>query len=154
VIGEAHVSATRRFTIAELDKGPGVTIPKGLCLNAENFAAVIRDEVGNVRWDDPLPFTVGLGKVEAWEFANTTDDTHPIHLHLVQFQILSRRNTPASIRHGSAEGPGVWKDVVQVHPGETVRVAALFEGFAGKFPMHCHILDHEDCEMMRFFTVA
>ena len=59
-------------------------------------------------------------------------------------------------RHPSRQRrrPGNRKDIVQVHPGETVRVIGRFEGFSGRYPVHCHILDHEDCEMIRFFNVA
>jgi len=35
-----------------------------------------------------------------------------------------------------------------------VRVIGRFEGFSGRYAVHCHILDHEDCEIMRFFNVA
>jgi spore coat protein A len=83
---------------------------------------------------------------------NETVDTHPIHLHLVQFQVEERSGS--SLPPSNAEGPGIWKDTVQVHPRETVRLLARFESFRGRFPFHCHILEHEDHEMMRFFETV
>jgi spore coat protein A len=146
-------SATRYFTLEELDRSDPAA-PRELCYNDGNKAPVIKDEAGKVLWADPLPFRAGLNKVEIWQFTNNTPDTHPIHIHLAQFQVLERRNTPAGITPGSAEGSGIWKDTVQVHPGETVRLIGRFESYTGRYPFHCHILDHEDCEMMRWFTVA
>lgn len=86
-------------------------------------------------------------------------------MHLVQFQALSRDlynkdgfypatgATTAPIRfqgHGTldANEPG-WKDTVRVNPGEMVAIAATFDGFTGRYMYHCHILEHEDHDMMR-----
>ncbi len=100
-----------------------------------------------------------LDSIEVWEFYNTTPDAHPIHLHLVQFQVIGRA---AYDFETDSVGPALpldpaeagWKDTTKVHPGEKVTIIARFEGFTGKYPFHCHILEHEDHEMMRQFEVV
>ncbi len=105
--------------------------------------------IGGLGWDD-ITGDIPLGSVEVWRFINPTGETHPMHLHLVQMQILDRQASdgaptpPAPIEAG-------WKDTVAVAPFEVVRVIARFEDYAGLFPYHCHILEHEDHAMMRQF---
>jgi FtsP/CotA-like multicopper oxidase with cupredoxin domain len=87
------------------------------------------------------------GDIEIWEFENTSGGWfHPVHVHLVDFKILSR-NGKAPFAH--ERGP---KDVVYVGENETVRVIAKFEG-RGKYMIHCHNLIHEDHDMMGQFEV-
>ncbi|MBU0480064.1 MAG: multicopper oxidase domain-containing protein [Proteobacteria bacterium] len=96
-----------------------------------------------------------LNTVEDWEIYNFTEDAHPIHLHLVRFQVLGRREIGG--------GPGAngdlqpwetgFKDTVIAYPGEITTVRALFD-IAGLYVWHCHILEHEDNEMMRPFVVS
>ena len=106
-----------------------------------------------------------LGTVEIWAFINLTEDMHPIHLHLVKFQILDRRSFDEGeyvmhekIRYTDepvkpAPGEMGWKDTVQAHPKTVTRIIIPFEGYAGRYVWHCHILEHEDNEMMRPFDV-
>ncbi|TDD14259.1 multicopper oxidase family protein [Nonomuraea diastatica] len=84
-----------------------------------------------------------LGDVEIWRFV--ADLHHPIHLHLVNFQVLSRG--------GHAPGPhGIGlKDTVDLNPGEAVEVIARFDGYRGRYMFHCHNLEHEDMGMMGNF---
>jgi spore coat protein A len=89
-----------------------------------------------------------LGATEVWQFRNTTQAPHPVHLHLVHFQVLDRDGAPAA-----AEERG-WKDTVEVRAGETVRLAARFSGYTGRFVYHCHNLEHEDHDMMGQFRVV
>ncbi|UTF54845.1 multicopper oxidase family protein [Natronosalvus rutilus] len=107
------------------------------------------------RWSDPIEYKPQLGSTEIWELENTDDHTHPIHLHLVEFDVIDRE------RHHSHDDPqppepnergGV--DVVKVNPGETVRIAVKFDTYTGKFPFHCHVLEHEEHDMMRMFEVV
>jgi len=107
-----------------------------------------------------------LGTTEIWRFVNTTGDTHPMHLHLVQFQVLDRQ--PFDVEHFEATGeimftgPAVlaqnnemgWKDTVRTNPGEVTRIIARFEDYTGQYVYHCHILEHEDNSMMRPFEVV
>ena len=114
----------------------------------------------------PVTENPALDSTEIWEFVNTTDDAHPIHLHLVRFQILDRRSFDVSAYWSNGalkyKGPAVppepaeagWKDTVRADPGMVTRIIVRFEGFAGRYVWHCHILEHEDNEMMRPFDVV
>jgi FtsP/CotA-like multicopper oxidase with cupredoxin domain len=91
----------------------------------------------------------GLDDVEIWEFENSSGGWfHPVHIHLVDFQILSR-NGRAPFAH--ERGP---KDVVYVGEGETVRLLMKFGPHRGKYMIHCHNLPHEDHDMMSQFSVG
>jgi spore coat protein A len=102
-----------------------------------------------------------LGSTEIWEFLNFTEDVHPIHLHLVRFQVLDRRKFVMSggqRRYTSAPfspepGEGGWKDTVRAYAGMSTRIIARFEGYAGRYVWHCHLLEHEDNEMMRPYEI-
>jgi hypothetical protein len=116
--------------------------------------------INGLGWDDITEYPV-LGSTEVWRFINESGVIHPMHMHLVMFQILD--TTPFTVVNDTvtATGPPVppdsaqagWKDTVPVYPGEMVRVIARFEDYTGKYPYHCHILEHEDHEMMRQFEV-
>jgi spore coat protein A len=109
---------------------------------------------GDELWDDLSEFPQ-LGTTEIWEFENPSSMMHPMHIHLVAFQVLSRSvlgtETPLALQPHEINS---WKDVVRVGPDERVRVIARFEDYPGRFPYHCHILDHEDHEMMRQFQTV
>ena len=112
---------------------------------------------GNVigkHWDDISEFPI-LGTTEIWEFENPSNSMHPMHVHLVMFQVLDK----TSLDNGQPIPLTVWedktwKDTVRVPPRSRVRVIMTFEDYLGKFPYHCHILDHEDHEMMRQFQAT
>ena len=89
--------------------------------------------------------------MEVWELENNTMHTHSIHLHLVQFRVVERGPDGTEDPLPNERGG---KDTVRVNPGETVRIAVRFEDNTGQFPCHCHILEHEDHEMMRPFKVV
>ena len=101
-----------------------------------------------------------LGTVEIWRFINDSGVTHPMHLHLVMFQVLDRDGFTKGpggeiIPNGNPQGPlpqeAGWKDTALVGPNQILRVIARFDGYKGKYPYHCHILEHEEHEMMRQF---
>lgn len=112
--------------------------------------------------------TVENGSVEVWNWVNKTEMIHPMHIHLVQFQVLGRWQLDEDPK-GNPIGVGPnqiddnergWKDTVRVGPLELVSVAARFTGVAGlnpgetePFPFHCHVLEHEDHEMMRQYLL-
>jgi spore coat protein A len=102
-------------------------------------------------WGDPITETPALNTIEMWEIHNFTEDAHPIHIHQVQFQIVDRQPFD-----GTARPPESWeggtKDTVIAFPGEIARVKATFD-LPGLFVWHCHILEHEDNEMMRPYQV-
>jgi FtsP/CotA-like multicopper oxidase with cupredoxin domain len=99
---------------------------------------------------DRIDKTVFLGDTEVWSITNRSEVPHPVHIHDVQFRVISRNGGPA---HDYEAG---WKDTVIVHPEETVRVRHTFEDFADPdvpYMYHCHILEHEDRGMMGQFLV-
>ena len=114
--------------------------------------------INGLRWDDITEYPF-LDTTEVWRFINRSEITHPMHMHLVMFQILDRQPFEMVGTVPTPSGPPVlpqpnemgWKDTVQTHPGEITRVIARFEDYKGKFAYHCHILEHEDQEMMRQF---
>ncbi|HEV2754581.1 MAG TPA: multicopper oxidase family protein [Actinomycetota bacterium] len=89
-----------------------------------------------------IDFEPRLGDTETWTFVNESSATHPMHVHLVRFQVLDRNGLPP------AAGEMGWKDTVRVGGAERVRVAMTFEGFKGRYMFHCHNLAHEDHSMM------
>ncbi|MEZ6073897.1 MAG: multicopper oxidase domain-containing protein [Pirellulales bacterium] len=105
------------------------------------------------KWTDPTTELPVQGTTEIWEITNSTIDSHPIHLHLVQFQVLDRVSRDVGEIPLEDYELG-WKDTVMVNRRETVRVIAKFEDFEGLYVWHCHILEHEDHEMMRRYEVV
>ncbi len=116
--------------------------------------------INGLRYDQIVE-TPRLGSTEVWTFINRSPVMHPMHMHLVKFQILDRQPFQIVNDRVSPAGPRVpppaweagWKDTVQANPSEITRVIARFEGFSGYYPYHCHILEHEDNEMMRQMRV-
>lgn len=114
--------------------------------------------INGLHWDDITERPL-LGSTEVWRFVNRSGITHPMHMHLVFFQVLDRqpieliddKPVPTGTRQPPLPEETGWKDTVQVGPFEVVRVIAKFDDFVGKFPYHCHILEHEDQDMMRQF---
>ncbi len=116
-------------------------------------------------WHDPVSETPLLDSVEVWNFINTTQDLHPIHLHLVRFQLLERRafdvddflNYNKFHYVGDPAPPEVgetgWKDTIQAHPETVTRIIIPFKGYPGRYVWHCHLLEHAANEMMRPFDV-
>jgi spore coat protein A len=121
--------------------------------------------LNNTPWHAPITEKPMLGTTEIWELVNLTEDSHPIHLHLVRLQILDRRRfdqfeyqAKGTLRFtGPALPPEAheagWKDTVRADPGMVTRIIVPFEGYAGRYVWHCHILEHEDNEMMRPYEV-
>ncbi len=110
------------------------------------------DGTGNpLLWSDAITENPVVNTTEVWEIYNFTADAHPIHIHLVQFQVVDRQ-----IMGGAVRGPEAWetgfKDTVIAYPGEITRVKMRFD-IAGLYVWHCHIVEHEDNEMMRPYRV-
>lgn len=103
-------------------------------------------------WMDEVTENPGVGDTEIWEIYNFTEDAHPIHVHLVQFEVVDRQVIGGSIRPRESWETG-FKDTVIAYPGEITRIKARFD-LAGLFVWHCHILEHEDNEMMRPYRVG
>jgi spore coat protein A len=121
--------------------------------------------LNNTPWHMPVTENPVLDSTEIWTFLNTTDDTHPIHLHLVRFQILDRRRFEPFLYHARGEvrytGPVMppapeeagWKDTVRAEAKTVTRIIVQFSGYVGRYVWHCHVLEHEDNEMMRPYDV-
>jgi len=116
-------------------------------------------------WNAPATEKPVLDTVEIWKLLNNTGDAHPIHIHLISFQILGRRPfDPIKFDRGSLVYTGPieppppveagWKDTVRADPGYETSIIAKFEGYTGRYVWHCHILEHEDNEMMRPYEVV
>ncbi|WP_079170332.1 O-aminophenol oxidase PhsA [Mangrovactinospora gilvigrisea] len=123
------------------------------------------------RFEDSLNFMLAHGDFEVWNFLNISGITHPMHIHLTDFQILGRDGYDASGFDPKAAGtrtPIAWtpaasgtiapnehghKDVFQSRSGQMLAVMGQFTGGYGRFMYHCHLLMHEDMGMMRPFTV-
>jgi FtsP/CotA-like multicopper oxidase with cupredoxin domain len=113
----------------------------------------VADDAGvPLRWDDPITENPAVGATEVWEMYNFTADAHPIHIHEIQFQVLERQPFGGAVR-----GPEIWetgrKDTVIAYPGEITRVQGTFDR-PGLFVWHCHIVEHEDHEMMRPYRIG
>jgi FtsP/CotA-like multicopper oxidase with cupredoxin domain len=115
--------------------------------------------INGLMWDDITEYPE-LGSTEIWTWYNQSGIAHPMHMHLVAFQIINRQAIDDVT--GLPTGPKIppdpsergWKDTANSPPGYVTRVIARFDGFTGLFPYHCHILEHEDHEMMRQFLVV
>jgi spore coat protein A, manganese oxidase len=105
-------------------------------------------------WDDPITENPAVGATEVWELHNFTEDAHPIHIHEILFEVVNREE----IETGSVRDPEPWeagarKDTVIAYPDEITRVKATYDR-AGLFVWHCHIVEHEDHEMMRPYRIG
>ena len=173
--------STRRFVLTEV---MGMGGPLEILLNGQ-------------KWHAPVSEMPVLGTTENWIIVNPTMDTHPIHLHLTQFQVISRQradvdsyyedwvalNGEPPFHHETPQELDVtpylkgkpktaepqergWKDTVQMHPGEVTIIRVKFAPIDGSpaypfdategpgYVWHCHIIDHEDNEMMRPYIVV
>ncbi len=169
------VSTTRRLLLNEFDTSAGPTISL----------------LNNTNWGNPITENPVMGSTEVWELLNITEDAHPIHIHLVQFQILNRQEFNAekysadylAANPNLAAGAGAgnlldptpyfedlpflvppeeagWKDTIKAYPDLITRLIVRFAPRTGTefsfdataapyYVWHCHILEHEDNEMMR-----
>ena len=157
----AHAVRERTLTLTEMDRPSDGYTMIGL--------------LGQKHWDDPITEDPKAGSMEIWSFANTTGDVHPMHIHLVQFQVLNRQTfdvknymqtgklvfTGIPMPPESNERPA-WKDTVKTYSGYVTRVIARFDLPAGtqakpgeefRYVWHCHVLEHEDNEMMRPYKI-
>ncbi|HAM71254.1 MAG TPA: bilirubin oxidase [Verrucomicrobiales bacterium] len=117
-------------------------------------------------WSDPITENPALGSTEVWEFYNATADAHPMHVHEAVFEVVNREQLvlgrdgapvePFQFT-GNVRPPQPWeagfKDTVIAYPGEVTRIRARFTT-PGQFVWHCHIVEHEDNEMMRPYRIG
>ena len=117
-------------------------------------------------WMERITENPELGATEVWEFYNTTGDAHPMHVHEVVFEVVNREGLvldeegevvqPIELS-GQITPPEPWetgfKDTVIAYPGQVTRIRAKFDT-PGQFVWHCHIVEHEDNEMMRPYRIG
>ncbi|HEX6712088.1 MAG TPA: multicopper oxidase domain-containing protein [Thermoleophilaceae bacterium] len=167
--GEPNMLTMRELEIASDDHtGPLVTVTEG--------EQTTRYRTVASHFEDATTFFPMLDDYEVWRLINLTEDTHPIHLHLDPFQILTRRairreipedgiddfDLAASVTlgrepddqldHTIDDNERGLKDTIRVNPNEIVEIAVRFTTYAGRYMYHCHILEHEDRDMMRPFV--
>ncbi|XVX21150.1 multicopper oxidase family protein [Actinomycetota bacterium] len=113
-------------------------------------------------WMDPVTENPAVGDTEVWEVYNLTVDAHPVHVHEVAFEVLGRQDmtydeATGAVTLGASSPPAPGergrKDTVIAEPGQVTRLKATFK-VPGQFVWHCHILEHEDNEMMRPYRVG
>jgi len=117
-------------------------------------------------WADPVSENPDVGDTETWEFYNFTADAHPMHVHEIAFEVVNRQGlvsneegetVPPARLVGSPRPPEAWesgfKDTVIAYPGEVTRLRAKFDN-PGQYVWHCHIVEHEDNEMMRPYRIG
>ncbi|MCC6458701.1 MAG: multicopper oxidase domain-containing protein [Caldilineaceae bacterium] len=116
-------------------------------------------------WMEPITENPTLGSTELWEFYNATADSHPMHVHEAAFEVVNRQeifvdesNQTVQVVPGTMPvPPEAWetgfKDTVIAYPGQVTRIRLQFDT-EGRFVWHCHIVEHEDNEMMRPYQVG
>jgi bilirubin oxidase len=154
----ANPDGTFAIPIREAPCGDPDAVPFGPTVGL--LGTVNADGSGNpLAWMDPLTENPSVG-TEVWEIRNFTADAHPIHIHQTQFRVLDR--APFDPEHpdvppGPSRPPEAWetgaKDTVVAYPGEITRLVASFD-LVGQYVWHCHILDHEDHDMMRPMAIG
>ena len=116
-------------------------------------------------WMDEVTENPAVGATEVWEMYNTTSDAHPMHIHEVVFEVINRQKiivehetreikvAPGSVARPRKPWETGFKDTVIAYPGQVTRVRVQFNS-PGQFVWHCHIVEHEDNEMMRPYRVG
>ena len=150
------------------------------------LGAYVDSEWKALPWHEPTTETPEIDTTEIWEVYNFTGDAHPVHLHLVNFEVLGRNSITfdsdegdpgqpvmqhngtygvapavknvvegAAVNLGPVEGyvENAPKDMVTALPEQVTRIKATFDK-TGRYVWHCHILSHEDHEMMRVLQVV
>jgi spore coat protein A len=110
-------------------------------------------------WSDPIVTNPAFNATETWEIWNWTADAHPIHLHEIKLKIVNREafdpgtgDLSGTLLAPEATEAG-WKDTVISYPGQVIRLNATFD-IQGLYVWHCHIVEHEDNEMMVPYCVG
>ncbi|HSE41113.1 MAG TPA: multicopper oxidase [Acidobacteriota bacterium] len=157
-------SRTRRLALIELSE------------TFDDFDGPVEARLGQVdgdgfavsqKWADPISENPEVGDTEVWEIYNFTADAHPMHIHEIAFEVVNRESmvideetqepTQPVQLNNDQRPPEAWenglKDTVISYPGEVLRVRAKFDT-AGTFVWHCHIVEHEDNEMMRPYRIG
>ena len=158
------VAPTRSLTLYETTDAAGRITP------------LLGTPASSAEFMDPITENIALGSTEVWQIFNTTADTHPIHLHQTSFQLLTRQTFSTKLVNLGVSDTGVtkwamgrtrfasapvlaggneiaWKDTIQINPGEVITLRAKFD-LPGRYVTHCHILSHEEHDMMRYMQIG
>ena len=167
----ATLSALRRIEPAEAVRERVLALSE---IVRPSDGYTVMSMLGGRHWNEPITENPVAGSTEIWSFANATGDVHPMHVHLVRFQVLNRQpfdvktylETGRLVLTGPPLAPEgneqpAWKDTVKAYPGYVTRVIQRFDLPAGaavpgaifRYVWHCHMLEHEDNEMMRPYAV-
>lgn len=112
------------------------------------FRFGVENEINNLVFSmDRIDAEVPFGNLEQWTVISQGANTHPVHVHGVQFQVLDRNGNPPDPWEAG------WKDVVRLDPLGTVNFLIQFPEYTGTFLIHCHKLEHADMGMMSNFEV-
>lgn len=157
----ARTTRTRRLSLNEMESsawdGPAEAMLGGMDGHGMPIARM---------WGDEVTEIPAVGDTEIWEIHNFTADAHPIHVHETTFRVLDRQglvadaegmavppSRPVGPRRRAEPWETAFKDTVVAYPGEVTRIRASFDN-PGQFMWHCHIVEHEDNEMMRPYRVG
>ena len=162
--GEQTTSAVMRFDVergggaedARIPRGRMRSIPKLPEPSASRRWDLTLQTTGGIQWQlngrgfDPMHVDVRtrLGTSELWQWRNSSNRVHPMHLHGMLFQIVERSS---GVVHPADRG---WKDTIGVLPDETVTIQPWFVPYEGRYVFHCHALEHGDKAMMLQLEVA
>ena len=147
----------------------------GVDAGGKEVEGPIEAQLGNIvsglavprMWMDAVTENPAVGDTEVWEYYNTTADAHPMHIHEITFEVVNRQGLALDLDtdeviqpvqlDGSPTPPEPWenglKDTVIAYPGQVTRVKVQFK-IPGQYVWHCHIVEHEDNEMMRPFRIG
>jgi FtsP/CotA-like multicopper oxidase with cupredoxin domain len=146
--GELMAKETMELTPSAKTKVVNIRVQRSDTTNEWNLNGETWHDVVDSGYSKVLA-SPDLGETQVWEIQNNSGGWfHPVHIHLIDFKILSR-NGKAPFAY--EQGP---KDVVYVGEGEKVRVIMKFGPHRGKYMVHCHNLPHEDHDMMHQFSVG
>ncbi len=116
--------------------------------------------IDNKMWSDPVTEKPELDTIEVWNIINTFNLDHPIHLHLIQFKLISRRAFDVNLYNQTGEISYIsepedpkdyekgFKDTITAESGKVTKFIVHFTGYPGDYVWHCHFLEHEDHDMM------
>ena len=137
----------------------GQELPGDMTLGTVELGTGLPRGVKALKWHEPVSENPSPGDIEVWSIYNFTADAHPMHIHEVFFQVIDRQKfdaksgSPAGKKRLPRREETGWKDTVIAYPGEITRVRLKFTT-AGQFAWHCHIVEHEDNEMMRPYRIG
>jgi spore coat protein A, manganese oxidase len=137
----------------------GQELPGDMTLGTIELPAGLPKGIKTLKWHEPISENPSPNDIEVWAIYNLTRDAHPMHVHEVFFQVVDRQRfetktgLPVWKKRSPRPEENGWKDTVIAYPGEITRIRMKFTT-VGQFAWHCHIVEHEDNEMMRPYRIG